>query len=378
MRRTWVTLGTSTGLVLALAFGHIAPASAAGGTRGSVLPEGFRAQAISFATSQLGWILGVQTCGHAKCTNVLHSTDGGDTWKKVGRIRAPLTYDKVDGVTEVRFADDLHGWAFGPSLWSTSDGGVTWSKEVIPGGGNLVPVLAAGPDAVYALVSPCKLNQAPGNCDPATLWHTTVGADSWTLAAVKLKAGLVTNAARMVVRGTVAYLVVPTEVDPDVVRVTTDGVHWASRPDPCSKARDEMLVDVTPVSGSGVAFLCVGDPGFGHSTKRVFRSSDTGRTTATFGAVPREGIVSQLTAGPNGRLVMTSWGAPGSWIYRSNGGGPWTTPLALADQGTGWNDVVMTTKLRGFVVHGPAALFPGTRPGQLGETKDGGVTWNPV
>jgi len=31
-----------------------------------------------------------------------------------------------------------------------------------------------------------------------------------------------------------------------------------------------------------------------------------------------------------------------------------------------------------FVVHGPAALFPGNRPGQLGETTDGGATWNPV
>jgi photosystem II stability/assembly factor-like uncharacterized protein len=361
-----------------LAFGLVVPAAAAPASRGSILPAGFRAQAISFATPQLGWILGVQTCGNAKCTNVLHTTNGGDTWTRVGRIHAPLSYDKVDGVTEVRFADDLHGWAFGPSLWSTSDGGATWTKEAIPGGGNLVPELAAGSDAVYALVSPCKLNQAPGSCDPATLWTTTVGAEAWTKTDARLRAGLVTNAARLAVRGPVAYLVVPTEVAPDVIRVTTNGVHWAARPDPCSKAEDEELVEVTPISDSGVAFLCVGDPGFGHSTKRVFRSLDTGRTSSTFGAIPREGIVSQMTATPNGRLVMTSWGAPGSWIYRSNGGGPWTTPLALEDQGTGWNDVVMTTKLRGFVVHGPAALFPGNRPGQLGETRDGGVTWTPV
>ena len=88
--------------------------------------------------------------------------------------------------------------------------------------------------------------------------------------------------------------------------------------------------------------------------------------------------MSQLAAAPNGRLVMTSCGAPGSWIYRSNTGHPWTTPLALEDQGTGWNDIVMTTNQVGFVVHGPAALFPGNRPGQLAETTNGGVTWNPV
>jgi photosystem II stability/assembly factor-like uncharacterized protein len=366
-------------LVLPLAAGIVPAARGMARTRGSVLPEGFRAQAISFVSSQLGWILGVQTCGETRCTNVLRTTNGGAAWHKVGGIHAPLTYDKVAGVTEVRFADEMHGWAFGPSLWSTDDGGATWTKEPVPGGGNLVPVLAAGPEAAYALVSTCELNQSPGSCDPATVWKTTAGGGAWTKADVRLPAGLVTNAARMAVRGSTAYLVVPTEVDrPDVVRVTTDGTHWASRPSPCSKEADERLVDVTTYSDAGVAFLCVGDPGFGHSTKRVFRSSDTGRTAATFGAIPREGIVSQLTAAPNGRLVMTSWGAPGSWIYRSNAGHPWTTPLALEDQGTGWNDVVMTTTQVGYVVHGPAALFPGNRPGQLGATRDGGVTWNPV
>jgi len=378
MRRSGLRLGAPIAVVVLLASGVLGSASVSAAGRGSVVPEGFRAQAINFVSADHGWILGTRPCGDAKCTIVLRTTDGGDTWDKVGRIHAPLTYDKLAGVTEIRFADDLHGWAFGPSLWSTIDGGATWTKETIPGGGNLLPVLAAGPQAVYGLVSFCELNQAPGTCDPATLWKTTPGAGIWSQVSVKLKAGLVTNTARMVVHGEVAYLVVPTETDPDVIRVTTDGVHWTGRTDPCSKAADERLVEVTALSDTGVAFLCVGDPGFGHSTKWVFRSNDTGHTMKTFGAVPREGIVSQMAASPGGRLVMTSWGAPGSWIYRSNAGQAWTTPLALEDQGTGWNDVVMTTNKVGFVVHGPAALFPGNRPGQLGETTDGGVTWNPV
>jgi photosystem II stability/assembly factor-like uncharacterized protein len=378
MHRHGLRVGASVGLVLVLAAGIAGPA-AAGRERGSVLPDGFRAQAVSFTTAEHGWMLGTQTCGPAHCTNVLRTTDGGATWKKVGRIHAPLTSDKIGGVTGVRFADDMHGWAFGPSLWSTSDGGATWDKEPIPGEGNLLPVLAAGPEAVFALVSTCRLNQAPGTCDPATVWKTTPGADGWSQSPVKLKAGLVTNTARMVVRGDVAYLVVPTETDPDVIRVTTDGGnHWSGRPDPCSKPMDERLVDVAAFSDTGVAFLCDGDPGFGHSTKRVFRSTDTGHTTRTFGSVPFEGIVSQLTAAPNGRLFMTSWGATGSWVYRSNAGHAWTTPLALEDGGVGWNDIVMTTDTDGFVVHGPAGVWPGNRPGELGATKDGGVTWNPV
>ena len=33
------------------------------------------------------------------------------------------------GVSQVRFADLKHGWAFGPALWQTSTGGWPWHPE---------------------------------------------------------------------------------------------------------------------------------------------------------------------------------------------------------------------------------------------------------
>ncbi|TMK98625.1 MAG: glycosyl hydrolase, partial [Actinobacteria bacterium] len=62
-------------------------------------------------------------------------------------------------MTEVRFADDLHGWAFEPALWATSDGGATWRRQAPPGGGRLVLALAGDSDAAYAVVSRCRLNR---------------------------------------------------------------------------------------------------------------------------------------------------------------------------------------------------------------------------
>ena len=62
------------------------------------------------------------------------------------------------GVTEVRFTDSSHGWVFGPALWSTSDGGATWTKEAPPGGPQVL-ALAADADAIYAVVSPCRVGQ---------------------------------------------------------------------------------------------------------------------------------------------------------------------------------------------------------------------------
>jgi hypothetical protein len=318
----------------------------------------------------------VQPCGKASCTNVLRTTNGGDTWRKVGRIHAPLTYDKPAGVTEIRFADDLHGWAFGPTLWSTDDGGATWAKQQIPGGLDHVAVLAANADVVYAVLTPCSLNEVPSHC-ALSLWKTTVGGGSWTKTSLRFPKGLAPGTARISLFGDAGYVIAPRESDPDFLRATTNGVHWGPRPDPCNEV-DDMLIDVKAISSTRVAFLCRADPGMSHSLKRVFVSKDTGHTAKAFGTVPFEGIESQLGATPSGQLFMTSWGAVGSWIYRANGGRAWTTPVASNDGGVGWNDVVMATDKVGFVVHGPAALFPGNRPGELGETTDGGRHWNPV
>jgi len=375
------TVQRRTPFVLALVL-SVSGALLAGATPASargVLPDGFRAQSISFVTRDHGWILGKGGCGAtANCTQVLHTVNGGQTWHKVGAIHAPLDQDKIGGVSEIRFADDLHGWAFYPSFWATDDGGHTWTKQAIPGGGLQVPVVAADADATYALISHCRLSQTPATCTPAELWKSTLQLPAWTKTSLKIKKGLVTNAARISMHGEVAYLIVPTESDPDFVRATVNGTFWQPRPDPCTRP-DESVVDVTATSDTGVVFTCVGDPGLGHSWKRVFRSNDTGRTAATYGAIPTDGIVTQLAAAPNGRLIMTSWGAPGSWIYRSNVGRAWTTPEALGDNGAGWNDVTMTTNQVGFVVHGPAAVYPaGERPGQLAETQDGGESWLPV
>ena len=379
MRRTRVGRRIPVAFALALGLTGMMIGGAVPASAGSVLPVGFRATSISFVSADHGWILGKGACGpSANCTQVLRTVNGGQTWQKVGPIHAPLTQEKIGGVSQIRFADDLHGWAFYPSFYATSDGGHTWTKQPIPGGGLQVPVVAADTDAIYALISHCRLSETPARCAPAELWRSTLDHPAWTKTSLQVRKGLVTNAARISLYGVVGYLIVPSESNPDFVRATVNGTTWVPRPDPCDRP-DEELDDVFAMSDTGVAFLCVGDPGLGHAVKRVFRSNDTGKTATTFGSIPTDGIVSQVTAAPNGRMIVTSWGAPGSWIYRSNAGHPWTTPEAIGDNGAGWNDVVMTTNQIGFVVHGPAAVFPaGERPGQLAETQDGGESWLPV
>jgi photosystem II stability/assembly factor-like uncharacterized protein len=304
---------------------------------------------------------------------VVATRDGGTTWKTLGSLGAPLTLEDATGVTEVVFADDLHGWAFRPALWATTDGGATWQRQATPGGRPVI-ALAGDGDAVYSAVSACPFGQGLSDCRyRVTLWRTTPGQGSWTQVSMKLP---VANQATLAVRGPVAYLVVPTvdSTTPDVLDVTVDGQHWSARPDPCSKADGEFVAGVAPVSATDVALLCQANIGFGMAGKRVVRSSDTAQTTSPAGTLPLYGIVSQLAAAPDGTLLVSSFSI-GSWIYRNAGGATWATSEDLGDGGLGWNDVTFTGDQVAWVVHGPASCCGGSGPGELWRSTDGGITW---
>jgi len=370
MSRSAFLAVVSSCLAILLTIGLLGPLAAS--ASGSAIPTGFRAQSLTWVSPKRGWMLGVAPCAASMCTTVVGTTDGGGTWTTLGTLDAPLTLEEETGVTELRFADALHGWAFWPAFWATRDGGATWTKQRPRGGGRQVKALAGDSDGLYAVVSPCRLNRLCN--DPATLWRTTPGSGSWTQVLVTLP---VVTTAVLAVHGVVAYLAVPAgfALSADVLEVTVDGKQWSSRPDPCVPANDEALVDVAPISDTRVALLCVGNPGFSKADKRVLRSNDTGQTTSPAGTTPRDGIVSSLAVSPNGALAVESW-SDGSWIYRNGGGQSWTTSVSLGDGGMGWNDIVFMTNEVGWVIHGPAA-WPWL-PGELWETQDGGATWAPV
>jgi hypothetical protein len=357
------------------------PGSSFASTGFGATPAGFRAQSISFVSPKLGWMLGAAPCGGLTCATVVHTTNGGATWSQVGTVGAPITFERESGVTEIRFADDLHGWAFEPGMWSTSDGGVRWTREAPPGDGRLVLGLAADSQVVYAVVSTCRLNR---ECDaPATLWQTTPGQGSWTQAPVTLPVFTGFDLATLSLHGTVAYLAVPAglfanpSVEPDVLDVTLDGQTWTSQPDPCDPSNGETLTSLVAITDAKVALLCQGNIGFGKAEKRILRSSDNAQTTHDAGTLSLWGITSQLAGRPDGTIAVSSYSI-GSWIYLNTGGQSWTTSADLGDGGQGWNDILYVTDTVGFVVHGPAACCGDHGPGELWVTLDGGVTWAPT
>jgi photosystem II stability/assembly factor-like uncharacterized protein len=141
------------------------------GPRGGPVPAAFVPRSFTAISELTWWLLGSAPCASPPCTSIVRTTDGGGTFVGIPAPRSALAGSPSQpGVTDVRFADRLNGFAFGGSLYVTHDGGASWHPVEL--GGGSVTALAISAGEVYGIVSP--QGGAPGR-----LMRSPVGADSW-------------------------------------------------------------------------------------------------------------------------------------------------------------------------------------------------------
>ena len=377
--------GPACAAILASALLLAAPAAQAlVGTRAAAIaaPRHFVAQSITWVSSTRGWLLGTARCatGHGTCTTVLGTTDGGVKWSTVGTVASPIAHSGGQGISEIRFGGAKVGWAFGPALFESTDGGRAWTREAIPGSGKQVLALAATATAAYAVVAPCPAGSFGSCTKPMGLWRAPISGrgqpGKWTRIPMRLPANFT---AVLAAYANSVYVVDPFGPglgQPDRFYASSNGRTFSARPDPCSKLLDSALTDVVATSAAKVDMLCVGNPGMSRAVKVVFRSSDGARHSTSAGDASAGnqdfGIQAELAVSANGNLIVAS-ASSGDWIYLNHSGrSAWTTALSLADGGLGWNDPVFSSSGTAWVVNGPASF---TGVGLLYVTHDGGRKW---
>lgn len=284
---------------------------------------------------------------------VLHTTNRGLHWSQVG------TLPPAANVSEIRYGDALDGWAFGPSLYATHDGGATWGPVPLPG--QVIDVEASGGTA-WALDQPCP--QTSASCAmPQVLERSPVATNAWqAVPGPALPAGAGGTVAP---HGSALYLLTGT-----LVFGSSAGGPLAGLPNPCPSGT--LAGDLAVSSATDVAVLCVGDAGAGSSTKQVFVSSDSGHTYHALPDAPRGGqTVGFAAASPTTIALAAASGE--SWIYRTAGADTtWSTPLSFPDGGAGWADLGFTDATHGVVVSAPQ------QGGRIYLTSDAGATWTEV
>jgi hypothetical protein len=354
----------------------VAPSAA---PAGGPVTAGFQAVSVTFASPDLGWVMGTAPCAAQSCTSIVRTSDGGHTW--IG-IPAPSTATIAgglageaqvgSGVSALRFADPQNGWAFGPDLWATHDGGATWQRLSIPGASS-APVVAL--EASAGSVSAVLFDQSV-----VRVASSPVGTDNWRLSTttVSIGAGPVPSA-QLVLSGSSGWLV---EVDRTVVggaRLVNGA--WVAWTAPCAS-----VVGPAVLAASGPTELVAAcDVGLWSAPQgeHLYVSHDGGTTFMQTGAlVPLDGAAEIASPG-TGSVFVAGTKSQGSAIVGSfDGGRTWQTVLTTGQPGTQaalFTYLGFTSSTQGVAI---TASGTGTGNGQnvgtLLMTQDGGRTWSKV
>jgi hypothetical protein len=353
------------------------------------VPANFAATSVTFVGMDTGWVLGqAGTPGHCPiikqdCTSIARTDNGGATWYGV---HAPVTGapNGSAGVSQIRFLDTQDGWAFGPQLFTTHDGGQTWTQ--VGTGGMRVTALEARGDRAFAVWAQCTgtgTDFAAG-CTSFAVYSATAGSDNWAPVAGAtsgVSPGGTASSAALLLTGTSGYLLTPSgglisgpvsalstwralsalpTAALGLAQSTAQCAPAAAQPD--GQASGGMVAATDP---TGLVLLCAGQAAGGSQVKIVYTSSDGGTTWQLGGTAPAAGTATSVAGTPSGAIVIaTSVGIEIS----TDRGATWTAASTATPPG-GFAFVGMTTSARGVAVpadaHQDAVWF----------TADGGQTW---
>lgn len=344
-------------------------------------PPNFQATSVTFVGMSTGWVIGQAGvpghCATQYCTSIARTDNAGQTWYGVP---APLTGAPSggSGVSQIRFLNESDGWAFGPELWATHDGGQTWTP--ISTGGLRVTALETRGNRAFAVWAHCTGTgpRFAAHCTNFAVYSALKGSDSWAPvsgAGVGFSLAGTTSSASLLLTAAGAYLFPPNGElfsGPVAGQASWQAVTGSAAPvaAPCNPGAAQRggqpAAGMLASAGSGLVLLCAGQPAGGSQQKTIYSSQDGGKTWQQAGPAPSAGTATSLAGTPSGGIVLaTSLGIQVS----TDGGASWTAAQGPALPATGFSFVGMTTSEQGVAV--PAD------PGQeaIWFTYDGGKTW---
>ncbi len=335
---------------------------------------------LTWVSTRRGWALvGTARCGSA-CSEVMSTTDGGATWSQVGWIdaaSAPCATDCGNGgspeVTQIRFANDLDGYAYDPSLFVTTDGGETWTQE----NGPYVDALEPAGSSVLRIAF--TQSGCPGPCD-LIVEEAPAGGTTWKALSQPFQG----DAVQLVRQGTEDAYVAAFEnpaggADDEHAKLMVShdgGATWSDRADPCGDVGgDEYDAAAMAAAPSAVLAVLCRDR-LGSQSSYVDLSTDGGADFTARATVP----------GPDTAAAIAATSATDLLVGTVGGVNPQSGRFALFssnDGGAHWEQVAAETGP--IDPEDPTRTFLGFETDSVGrwvgdrddlwETTDGGSTW---
>ncbi len=323
---------------------------------------------LTFVDASHGWLIGSQCDNQGNCTLALRSSqDGGKTWQTEPAPNTGIAWygdsTPSHNVRHIQFSNLTDGWAFGPGLFATHDGGKTWTDETQD-----QPVIALQPveNSVWAIEGSCTpenqcnfsliqwnpakgswqpLNHQPQIPGPQVQLVRYKGQDAWVLS---WGPGL------------------PPIKPANSLAITHDGgENWTEGSSPCKEA-GPFTDRLAAVDSQQTWIAYAGEPGAGQQMKYLFKSSDGG-----------ENWGERIEIGSAGYLDDLAATTPDTGFLGMGRG----TLLTTQDGGQSWSPAVPISKANPSDTSGWRIVFVDTQTGwaSLGQfvfrTSDGGKSW---
>lgn len=333
-------------------------------------PANFEPGSVSFPSASDGFVLGEVPCGTADCPSMLKTTNGGRTWTTVGVPNTAYlepSEQQPETINQVMFANSNDGWAFGPALWATTNGGASWHMETV--GGPVLAMMSAGGNA-YAVVGSCY--QSSSKCAQPTdkVEKTAVGPGIWAPIPGLKGVGTTTYLATT---GSTVFIALWSKLNgPAVIWQSSNGTSWQHHAEACYQPSQAVdLAGLAAATSTTVYELCAGNPGAGQEEKYVEASTNGGASAHLAGRLSLGGLAGTFAAATTGDIAVGA-ASGASFIYHSgNGGKSWGT-TTFNDGGAGLSDLQFAGAALGAVVEGRPGLGGSDR---LWLSRNGGGSW---
>jgi hypothetical protein len=323
----------------------------------------FRPGSVTFVGSRLGAVLGVAaTCGPGPCTAMAGTSDYGSTWTEIGAPPAGRP-DGVAGVSQVRFFNGENGWAYGPALYVTHDGGKSWNA-IDTKSRRVVDLSTVGDRAFAVLASGCTGTgeQFGSGCTGFRLFSTPVSSDRWQSVPGAAGAGLAV-AGGLQLTGQGGYLLAGGRLYAGPVTAGRWRRVAVSPGTPgCLRSHAPQEIRLIAPSLDALYLTCGSARGTANLSLQVSR--DRGQTWRSLPRIPVSAdAATSLAVSPAGPLILASK----TGLYYSADGQAWRQATGPVPAG-GFSFVGMTTDTNGVAV--AEAPVPAVYI-----TTDGGLTW---
>lgn len=343
------------------------------------VPADFAASSVTFVGLDTGWVIGQaglpgQPCATQYCTSVARTDNAGKTWQGV---HAPVTGppDGASGVSQVRFLNTRDGWAYGPALYATTDGGQHWT-QVQTGGQRVIDLETVG-DRAFAVFATCggTGGDFAAQCTSFTLEEATAGSSAWAPVpgpVTGLSNGGQAASATLALTSSRGYLLGPGGVL--YSGPVAGGRAWQqvstgmSNRAPCgpgtAQADGQPSTGMLAAAGPSSLVVACGQEQAGTA---VYTSADGGQTWQEQTSVPPgDGTVTSLAAQPGGVIVVAT---TAGIAVSHDGGSSWQQATVGTAPASGFGYVGMTSPRQGVAVPADPSEHA------IWFTFDGGLTW---